>query len=121
MTPHTQIFKTCKINAVCKQATIGVAANNGGVTPLHIAAEKGHFDICKLILENMEDKNPAMFGRKTPLAIAALNGHIDICKLIIENLENKKLASDNNFTLLYYAAFAGFFYLPTFASWLFGP
>ena len=33
-------------------------ANEDGYTPLFIAALMGHFEICKLIIDNMEDKNP---------------------------------------------------------------
>ena len=32
---------------------------NEGVTPLFIAASKGYFEVCKLIIENVADKNPA--------------------------------------------------------------
>ena len=37
----------------------GTAADNDGWTLLHYAAKKGHFKICKLIIENVDDKNPA--------------------------------------------------------------
>ena len=59
-----------------------------GSTPLHWAAEKGHFDICKLILQNVDNKNPRnQFGR-TPLSDAEKNGHEEICNLIKSALKN---------------------------------
>ena len=34
-------------------------ANNDGKRPLHLAASQGHFEVCKLIVENIEDnKHP---------------------------------------------------------------
>ena len=72
--------------------------NSLGVTPLHTAAEKGHFEIFQLILQNAQDKNPMSrhqppnepmaFGHSpksnlTPLHMAAGYGHEDICKFQI--------------------------------------
>ena len=59
-------------------------------TPLHIAARKGHIDVCRLILENTDHKIPtddvsgSLVGN-TPFHLAAENGHIAICQLLIEN------------------------------------
>ena len=37
-------------------------------------------DICRLIIEKVENKNPAAELRYTPLHNAAMNGHLDICR-----------------------------------------
>ena len=66
-------------------------AKDDGATPLHLAAlndRKGHFEICKLIVENVEDKNPAAKDGSTPRYIAAKRGHFDIHKLILKSMEN---------------------------------
>ena len=42
-----------------------------GISPYYFAAEKGHFEICKLIIENVDDKNPANSYGFTPLWVAA--------------------------------------------------
>ena len=34
------------------------AADYDGLTPLHLAAQKGHLDVCKLIIPNIENRNP---------------------------------------------------------------
>ena len=60
-----------------------------GNTPLHTAAKYGDLSGCKLILDNVENKNPANSYENTPLHQAAGNGHLDICRLIIENVNNK--------------------------------
>jgi ankyrin repeat protein len=46
-----------------------------GFTPLHIAAENGHLEICQLILRNMEKKmlkNPRNTSKTTPLHLGML-------------------------------------------------
>ena len=49
-----------------------------GFTPLHYAAKEGHLDVCRLILERVEDKNPEAIGGWTPLHSAADNGHLEV-------------------------------------------
>jgi ankyrin repeat protein len=56
--------------------------DNGGSTPLHNAAEKGHFNICQLLMNRVSDQNPAKNNGKTPLHYAAESGHYEICQLI---------------------------------------
>ena len=56
-----------------------ISSDMYGVTHFHIAAELGHFEICQLITENIEVKNPTTMKGWTPLHLATLNGHFDIC------------------------------------------
>ena len=42
---------------------------------------QGHFNVCKLILENVIVKNPSNDKGETPLSIATQRGRKDICKL----------------------------------------
>ena len=66
--------------------------NKKEYTPLHEAASRGNFDICKFIIDQVEDKNPANKTGHTPFHIAAdykidsskVVGHFEICKLIFE-------------------------------------
>ena len=68
---------------------------SGGKTPLYFAAEHGHFSICQMIIEKIEDKNPKSSAFDwTPLHCAALNGHFSICKLIMDNVEDKNPKGD---------------------------
>ena len=46
-----------------------------GLTPLHLAAGKGHFQVCTFIMENLENKNTA---NKRGNAISC---QLNICKL----------------------------------------
>ena len=69
-------------------------ANNNGETPLHSAAKSGHLDICKFILENVqEDKYPADNVGFTPLHYAAILGNLEIFKFIVTNVENENPGS----------------------------
>ena len=57
-----------------------------GLTPLHYAAMRGQLEMCKLILEMVDNKNPrthhAIYGKWTPLDWAEENGHFEVCRLI---------------------------------------
>ena len=85
-------------------------------TPLHIAARKGHLDVCKLILENTDNKIPtddvggSLVGN-TPFHLAAQNGHIAICQLLIENrvinFEDTNPRGCNGLTVFHIAAANG--------------
>jgi ankyrin repeat protein len=75
--------------------------------PILIAAKKGHEEICKLLIDNTEEKNPSDTLEKTALHFAAENGLTDVCKLIIENIDDKNPAALNGCTPLHLAAKEG--------------
>ena len=79
-----------------------------GNTPLHHAAIDGNLLECKLILDNVEVKNPEDNLRRTPLHWAARNGHLSICQLIINHTENKN-ARCGPYTTLHHCASDGEF------------
>ena len=54
------------------------------ITPLHVAAMYGNLELCKLIIENINHKNPKSLFGSTPFAIAAANDHFEVCKMMIE-------------------------------------
>ena len=56
-------------------------ADNEGYTPLHIAAQQGHLNVCKLIIENVIVKNPSSDKGETPLSLATQYSHEKVCKL----------------------------------------
>ena len=81
-----------------------------GFTPLHAAVNNGWYNICKLILENVGDNNPAVNGGFLLLSIAALNGRFEIMKLIIENMLEKDIADIEGKTSLLKAILKGNLY-----------
>ena len=76
-------------------------------TPLHFAAECGFLEICEMIMENMEEKNPKNNSWVTPLHEAATKGHLEVCKLILENVPEKNPRNFYHFTPLHMAAMKG--------------
>ena len=92
-----------------KQTLVKLAGMNqkntfGNVHPLFLAADSGHFEICKFIIDNTDDKNPASHNGVTPLFMAAQNGNYEICKLIIANVGEKNPARSDGVTPLLIAA-----------------
>ena len=88
-----------------------------GITPLHLAAKNGHLSVCKLIIKNVVDKNPAggkmvtkswmhpvWIDQWTPLHLAAYTGHFSVCKLIINNVMEKNPGDQTGWTPLHSAA-----------------
>ena len=61
------------------------------MTPLHTAARNGHFEVCKLILENVEDKNPPDNIGSTPINEAIKKKNFKIARLILNHTENASI------------------------------
>ncbi|WP_245994743.1 MULTISPECIES: ankyrin repeat domain-containing protein [unclassified Wolbachia] len=68
---------------IAKGATVN-AQNNKRYTPLHIAAEKNHIEVVKILVEKA-DVNAEGIEDKTPLHLAAAKGHKDVVETLIAN------------------------------------
>ena len=67
---------------------------------------QGHFEICKLLSENMEEKNPRdLFHGFTPFMHGFSNGHLDVCRFFSDDAEEKT----NNPVLVFFYLFKLFF------------
>ena len=73
---------------------------DGGLTPLHQAAIEGYFEICKLLVLKIEDKNPSDKHGYTPLHVAARHGYLEIYRFIAERVENKNPEDSDGVTPL---------------------
>ena len=100
---------------------------HSGLTPLHIAASFGNFQIVEYILQKCEienisvkyskrnlgnimkhdNKNPKNSWKETPLHFAASKGHLKICKYIVDKVEDKNPKNILGRTPLHYAAIIG--------------
>mgnify|MGYP002049416097 CR=1 FL=1 len=69
--------------------------------------QKGHLEICRAIMDNLDDKNPRNNDGATPLYLAANCGHLKICQLIIANVDNQNIPDNLGNTPLHIAAFYG--------------
>ena len=75
------------IEVVKKHLAAGVNVNakdEGGVTPLLVAAAGGHMEIVELLITKGADVNAKAYGG-TPLHLAAIRGHKEIAELLIDN------------------------------------
>merc|ERR1711935_990709 len=76
-------------------------------TPLYIAAQDGHVDAVRALLEQNADPNLARTDiGTTPLYIAARNGHVDAVRALLEHNADPNLATTDEYgaTPLYIAA-----------------
>ena len=82
MTGQTKVFQTMLEKAVDKNPK-----DDNWDTPLHSAAEGGHYTICKLIIDaGIRDKNPSNKNYETPLDLANINNHTEVGLLIREGV-----------------------------------
>ena len=68
------------------------------------AAKSGNFPLCKFMLTDMGNLNPADEDQATAFHYAAENGHWEICCLIIKYLKHKNPGDVRGFTPLHLAA-----------------
>ena len=54
-----------------------------------------HLEICKIILDKIDTKNPADDEGWTPLHLAAIRGHLDLCQIILERIDYNHLANND--------------------------
>ena len=51
------------------------------IPPLHMAANNGHLEVCRAIMEKVENKNPVDNNGQTPKEIAESRGHLMVVQL----------------------------------------
>lgn len=78
--------------------------DNRGWNALHFAAEKGHKDIVKKLIENGANKDATDNEGWTALHLAAANGHLDIVEKLVEKKANKDAIDNQERTALHFAA-----------------
>ena len=107
------IIRKCKKNNPRGDlSTVLNSPDYEGKIPLQVAASNGKTELCRLIMENVVDKNPQRFQNEpffgtTPLHWAAHKGHFSVCELIVQNVDNKNPYDTLMRTPLYMAARQG--------------
>ena len=75
--------------------------------PLHVAADQGHLELSRFIIQKTRDKNPTGFDEITALHFAAFNGHTEVCRHIVELVDDKHPVDKYGATPITIAAFNG--------------
>ena len=76
--------------------------------PLHIAVDKGCFEVYNLNFANEDNRNP---NYHKDISLAALGGHLKLYKLILGNTKVKTPEDVDGCAPLHYAAMSGHFYV----------
>lgn len=68
-------------------AETALLKDKDGKTCLHVAAEQGAVQACKMIIDNSDGRvvNDRDAKRQTPLHLATLNGHARAIKVLMDN------------------------------------
>ena len=88
-----------------------------GWTPIHEAAQEGHLEVYKELVNHLKDEDTMNYISKvnlpeyrgfTPLHAAAKQGHLNVCQEIMELLDDKNPRSHVGYTPLHIAAQHGY-------------
>jgi hypothetical protein len=77
------------------------------VKPLHVAADKGHVGVIKVLIQNGADVNRRDESMWTPIQCASVHGYGDVVKLLIRNGADVNAVNICNWTSLHLAASSG--------------
>ena len=76
-------------------------------TLLHRLAKHGKSEMCRLVVEKVEDKNPGDIYGNTPYHIAAMDNNVELCRSLMEHLLDKNPKNCVDDTPLHQAAYKG--------------
>ena len=99
-------FNLCLFKEIASKFEDKNPANSFGDTPLLCAVKNGHSDICKYIIDHVDEdkKNPTNKFGYTPLHYAVMLNDLKNYQLISENIEEKNPQDDMGTTPLHIAA-----------------
>lgn len=90
--PGSKFHRACEVGDMATVIYLlgkGVPPNSEDArwkrAPLMLAADHGHIEICKLLIQSHADAGKADERGYTPLHAAADSGHLEICELLVKN------------------------------------
>lgn len=75
-----------------------------GATPLHLAAERGHFEFVEALLKAGADRRAAASRGFTPLHVASQGGHSEVTRALVKVGGDLEAKNCSGFTPLHLAA-----------------
>ena len=81
--------------------------NANMIAPIHAAADEGHLEVMKLLLEARADTNSKTAFGATALHPAARKGLLEVVQVLLEAGANTNVADSNGIAALHWAAAAG--------------
>ena len=86
-------------------------------SPLHYAVgwmgyrerKGGYLSVCRVLINNIKDKNPKDYSNCTPFQLAVVHGSFEVCKFLFEQMPDKNPDKEWGLTPLHRAAIHGRF------------
>jgi len=104
----TQKGDLAKVKALVQKSPNSVkTTNKNDDTPLHIAADEGHFEIVRFLIEKGADVNSINSSLRNPVLLAGYKGHIEVVKFLLDNGVKFDYVDDRGYTPLRWAAVRG--------------
>ena len=116
--PPTVANDLSSLSLACRVGHVGIVQlllehnvksvpNTNGEYPIHIAAQEGHAEICRL-LRNLEGwDSPDKYNEWTPVFHAARNGHAECVKVLLELGSRVGIVDETGKQAVFYAAWYG--------------
>lgn len=108
-----ELLLACEANRLPKveellQSPLDPNATSAGRIPVHAAAEKGHSDVVRLLLEAKAEPNASSPHGTNALHLATQNGHSEVVRWLLQAGADPNAAMDLDVTAVHMAALKGY-------------
>ncbi|KAK8398591.1 hypothetical protein O3P69_004023 [Scylla paramamosain] len=95
-------------NYLLEQGASPTKVCKGGMTPLHLAADKGYTSVCeKLLANSLVHVSQENCKKATPLHLAAMHGSVDVCQMLLRKGARVTAVDENGRSALHIASIKG--------------